>query len=48
MPELPEVEVLCRRLAPRLRGRTIHAVQVHRPGSIRPQSSEDLTLRCRG
>jgi formamidopyrimidine-DNA glycosylase len=48
MPELPEVEVLRRRLDPRLRGRMIEAVQVHRSGSIRPQSSQDLTHRCRG
>lgn len=48
MPELPEVEVLCRRLDPRLRGQTIRAVQVHRPGSIRPQTSHELAVSCRG
>jgi formamidopyrimidine-DNA glycosylase len=46
MPELPEVEVLRCRLEPRLRGQTILGVEVLRPGSIRPQSLQELSRRC--
>ena len=36
MPELPEVEVLARHLAPLLKGKTIHRVDVHRARVLRP------------
>jgi len=42
MPELPEVEVLKRHLAPLLRGRTIHCVQVRRTRVIRPTAVRSL------
>lgn len=42
MPELPEVEVLARHLAPLLRGKTIRAIQVLRPKVIRPTSAKEL------
>lgn len=42
MPELPEVEVLARHLAPLLRGRTIRAVRVRRARVIRPTSPRRL------
>jgi formamidopyrimidine-DNA glycosylase len=35
MPELPEVETIVRRLAPRLRGRTVVRADVRRPNSVR-------------
>lgn len=38
MPELPEVEVLVRHLAPALTGRRIRAVEVHRAKTVRPGS----------
>lgn len=38
MPELPEVEILVRHLAPLMRGRTIQDIAVHRVKSVRPQS----------
>ena len=38
MPELPEVEILVRHLAPLMRGRTIQDITVHRAKSVRPQS----------
>lgn len=48
MPELPEVEVLRRRLAPLLENRRIQGVEVHRSASIRPHSIQELTRRCLG
>ncbi len=47
MPELPEVEVLVRHLAPLVRGRTIHDVTVRRARVLRPTSPTTLrrTLR---
>ena len=42
MPELPEVEVLARHLAPLLRGKTIRAVQALRSKVIRPTSVREL------
>lgn len=38
MPELPEVEVLARHLAPSLPGKSVRAVQVLRPKVLRPTS----------
>lgn len=38
MPELPEVEVLVRNLAPKLRGRRIANVEIRRPRLLRPDS----------
>lgn len=43
MPELPEVEILARHLAPRLRGKTIRAVELRRPRVHRPTSGRKLT-----
>jgi formamidopyrimidine-DNA glycosylase len=40
MPELPEVEVLVRHLGPLLKGKTIRAVEVRRPGILEPTSPE--------
>ena len=48
MPELPEVEVLVRHLAPLLRRRTIHAVEVHRPRVLRPTTTRTLKTFLRG
>lgn len=42
MPELPEVEVLVRHLAPLLKGKIIRAVTVHREKVIRPDSARKL------
>jgi len=38
MPELPEVEVLCRHLTPLLTGRTIRSVEVRRPKIVLPDT----------
>jgi formamidopyrimidine-DNA glycosylase len=38
MPELPEVEVLVRHLAPLLRGKRVRAVHIGRPKAVRPTS----------
>ena len=48
MPELPEVEVLVRHLAPRVRGRTIRDVEVRREKVIRPNTAGELRARLRG
>jgi formamidopyrimidine-DNA glycosylase len=48
MPELPEVEVLVRHLAPLLRDRTILAVQVRRAKVIAPASVRAFTRTVRG
>jgi formamidopyrimidine-DNA glycosylase len=42
MPELPEVEVLARRLRPLLRGKTIRSVSVSRPRATRPTHPAEL------
>ena len=48
MPELPEVEVLVRHLAPLLGGRTIHAVQLHRAKVLAPTSTREFTRALLG
>ena len=48
MPELPEVEVLVRHLAPRLRGRTIRDVEVRRARVLRPTTVRQLRQSLRG
>ena len=48
MPELPEVEVLARHLAPLLRGKTIRAVKVLRAKVIRPTSVKELEEKLIG
>jgi formamidopyrimidine-DNA glycosylase len=47
MPELPEVEILVRHLAPLLRGRKIHQVTVNRERVIAPTSRRALTAALR-
>ena len=48
MPELPEVEVLVRHLAPLLEGRTIRAVHVHRAKVLAPTSVRAFTRALLG
>ncbi len=48
MPELPEVEVLVRHLAPLLENKTIRAVQVRRPRVIAPSSPPQISRALRG
>ncbi|HAV63773.1 MAG TPA: formamidopyrimidine-DNA glycosylase [Verrucomicrobiales bacterium] len=48
MPELPEVEVLVRHLAPLLKGMTIRSVAVHREKVIRPDTPRSLAGRLKG
>ena len=48
MPELPEVEVLVRHLAPLLAGRTIRAVRVRRAKVLAPVSVRRFTQALRG
>ena len=48
MPELPEVEVLARHLAPLLEGRRVRRVTVFRPRVVRPQTPEDLARALQG
>ncbi len=48
MPELPEVEVLVRHLAPRLVGRSILSVNVCRSRVLAPTSIRSLTHTLRG
>lgn len=48
MPELPEVEVLVRHLAPLLKGKTIRAITVHREKVIRPGSVRKLERQLVG
>lgn len=45
MPELPEVEVLARHLAPLVRGKTIRDVEVRRERVLRPTSISELTKK---
>ncbi|HWI55741.1 MAG TPA: DNA-formamidopyrimidine glycosylase family protein, partial [Bacillota bacterium] len=42
MPELPEVEVLVRHLAPLLTGKTVRSVEVRRPKILAPTSPDQL------
>jgi formamidopyrimidine-DNA glycosylase len=48
VPELPEVEVLVRHLAPLLEGRTIRAVRVHRAKVLAPTSTREFTQALLG
>jgi formamidopyrimidine-DNA glycosylase len=48
MPELPEVEVLVRHLAPLLKGKTIRSIDVHRERIIRPDTIEEFTKQLVG
>jgi formamidopyrimidine-DNA glycosylase len=48
MPELPEVEVLVRHLAPLVRNRTIREVQVNRPKILLPTSLVEFKRVIRG
>lgn len=48
MPELPEVEVLVRHLAPRLQGRRILEASVQRSRSVRPQTPGQITAVLEG
>src|SRR6266487_1186618 len=48
MPELPEVEVLVRRLAPRLKNRTIRGVEVRRARVLRPTQPAELKRALTG
>jgi formamidopyrimidine-DNA glycosylase len=48
MPELPEVEVLARHLAPLLEGRRVRRVTVFRPRVVRPQTAEDFARVLQG
>src|SRR5688572_18755986 len=48
MPELPEVEVLVRHLRPRLAGKLIREVSVHRLRVIAPTNERDLSKALKG
>ena len=48
MPELPEVEVLVRRLAPRLKNKTIRRVEVRRARVLRPTRPAELERALTG
>lgn len=48
MPELPEVEILVRRLRPLLRGRTVRAVEVRRARVLRPTAVRRFTQSLLG
>src|SRR5262245_14408711 len=48
MPELPEVEVLVRHLAPLLKNRTVRDVAVHRPKVLAPTSVRQLRQTLSG
>ena len=48
MPELPEVEVLVRRLAPRLKDKTIRGVEVRRARVLRPTRPAELKRALTG
>src|SRR5204863_9008018 len=48
MPELPEVEVVVRKLRPRLTGKTIKAVSVRRQRVIVPNTEQDLSRKLTG
>ncbi|HEX7470010.1 MAG TPA: DNA-formamidopyrimidine glycosylase family protein, partial [Verrucomicrobiae bacterium] len=48
MPELPEVEVLARHLAPLIRGWTIREVDVRREKILAPTTVRELKKKLRG
>src|ERR1700733_13756534 len=48
MPEMPEVEVLVRRLRPLLRGKTIRSVKVYRERVTRPTPPSKLKKTLTG
>ena len=48
MPELPEVEAVCRKLRPEIVGQRIRAAAVLRPGITRPQSPDEVAATVRG
>lgn len=48
MPELPEVEVLVKHLAPLLKNRKIEDVDVRRARTISPTTSDEFTQKLRG
>lgn len=48
MPELPEVEVLVRHLAPLVRNRRIQRAVVRRPKVIAPSTAEEFSRKLRG
>lgn len=48
MPELPEVEVLVRHLAPLLRNRKIKSVEVRRARTVSPATAEEFSRKLRG
>jgi formamidopyrimidine-DNA glycosylase len=48
MPELPEVEVLVRHLAPLLKNRKIEDADVRRARTISPTTSDEFTRKLRG
>jgi formamidopyrimidine-DNA glycosylase len=48
MPELPEVEILVRHLAPLLEGRKVLAVHVHRAKVLAPTSMPEFTRALLG
>lgn len=48
MPELPEVETIIREIAPRIVGRTIRRVRVHRPDVLRAVSPDRLRRAVTG
>ena len=48
MPELPEVEVLVRSLAPLLRNQVVRQVQVRRPKVLAPTSTRQLARALTG
>ncbi len=48
MPELPEVEVTCRRLAPQVTGKRIRAAHVLRAGTIAPQTAAGFAQAVSG
>jgi formamidopyrimidine-DNA glycosylase len=48
VPELPEVEVLMRHLAPLLHGRKIEGVEVRRTRTVLPDSPEEFARRLKG
>lgn len=48
MPELPEVEAVCRRIRPQVRGRTIERANIPRPAITRPQDASETEEILRG
>jgi formamidopyrimidine-DNA glycosylase len=48
MPELPEVEATCRRIAPKITGRTIRAVEILNPIAVRPQQPAQVAELAAG